>query len=201
MEVSVKGSFDAVFTVTFPNARLVGLIVNCETVPAAFSCRAKLLETEPALAVKVTACEEVKDETLAVNPALVAFTGTTSVAGTVTAALLLARLTLRPPVPAATVSVTVQLSLPDAVMDALLQDKPLNAAAVDVPVAVGLFAAVPQPNGERATRRHADIANSSVYRPLSLLIEPRLQAPYELSTSVTYLSVRALHRDQEKNRS
>jgi len=109
----------------------------------AFSCKAKVLETPPALAVNVTACADVTDDTLAVKPALVAFAGTVTVAGTLTAALLLARLTLKPPLAAAAVSVTVQLSLPDPVMDALLQVSPLNAAVADVPVPLRLIAAVP----------------------------------------------------------
>ena len=127
VEVSVTGNFDAVSTVTLPNATLVGLIDNVGTVAAAaFSCRAKFLETRFAVAVSVTVCTDVTDDTLAANPALLAFAGITSVAGTVTAALLLARLTVRPLVPAAPVSVTVQLSLPDPVMDALLQVSALN---------------------------------------------------------------------------
>ena len=64
------------------------------TAGAAFNFRAKLLETPPALAVSVTACADVTDDTLAVNAALVAFAGTVTVTGTLTAALLLARLTL-----------------------------------------------------------------------------------------------------------
>jgi hypothetical protein len=127
VEVNVTGSVDGVFTVTLPNARLAGLIVNVAVPLAAFSCRAKLLETLPALAVSVTACADVTDDTVAVNPALVAFAATVTVAGTVTAALLLARLTLKPPLPAAALSVTVQLSLPDPVIDALLQESALNA--------------------------------------------------------------------------
>jgi hypothetical protein len=61
-----------------------------------------------------------------VNPALVAFAATVTVAGTVTAALLLARLTLTPLYPAGKLRVTVQLSLPDPVMDALPQESALN---------------------------------------------------------------------------
>jgi hypothetical protein len=110
---------------------------------AAFSCSAKLLETLPALAVRVTACAVVTDDTVAVNPALVALAGTTTVAGTVTAALLLVRATLKPPLPAAAVSVTVQASLPDPVIDALLQDSALSAAGTAVPVPVRLITAVP----------------------------------------------------------
>src|SRR3984885_10030942 len=106
VEVNVTGSVDAVFTVTLPKARVVALTVNVGT--AAFSCSAKLLETLPALAVRVTACAVVTEDTVAVNPALVALAGTTTVAGTVTAALLLARATLKPPLPAGPLSVTVQ---------------------------------------------------------------------------------------------
>ena len=197
-EFSVRGNVDAVFTVTLPNARLAGLIVNCElATAAAFSCRAKVLETLPALAVSVTACADVTDDTVAVNPALVAFAGTINVAGTVTAALLLARLTVRPPLPAAAVNVTVQLSLPDSVIDALLQENALNVAGTAVPVAVELFTVIPQPNGRRATRKHDNIANSFVDRPSSLGIEPRQEAQSELSTSFTLYSARSPKRQKD----
>jgi hypothetical protein len=189
-EFSVRGKVDAVFTVTLPNARLAGLIVNCElATAAAFSCRAKVLETLPALAVSVTACADVTDDTVAVNPALVAFAGTINVAGTVTAALLLARLTVRPPLTGAAVNITVQLSLPDSVIDALLQENVLNVAAALVPV----FTVTPQPNGRRATSKHDNMANSFAERRSSLGIEPRLEAQSELSTSFTCI-VRALQR-------
>ena len=141
VEVNVNGSVDAVFTVTLPNARLAGLTVNVGT--AAFNCRAKLLETPPALAVSVTACPVETDDTVAVNPALLALAGTTTVAGTTTAALLLAKDTLKPPLPAGPLSVTVQASLPDPVIDALLQDRALNVAATAVPVPVRPITAVP----------------------------------------------------------
>ena len=141
VEVNVTGSVDAVFTVTLPNARLAGLIVNVGT--AAFNCRPKVRETPPALAVRVTACAVDTDDTVAVKPAVLALAGTTTVAGTVTAALLLVRLTLKPPLPAAALSVTVQLSLPAPVIDALLQVSPLKAPAAAVPVPVKLITAVP----------------------------------------------------------
>ena len=186
-EFSVRGNVDAVFTVTLPNARLAGLIVNCELATAAgFSCRAKVLEMLPALAVSVTACVDVTDDTVAVNPALVAFAGTINVAGTVTAALLLARLTVRPPITGAAVNVTVQLSLPDSVIDALLQENVLNVAGAP-------FTVTPQPNGRRGTRKHDNMANSFAERRSSLGIEPRLEAQSELSTSFTCI-VRALQR-------
>ena len=140
VDVNVTGRVVGVFSATLPNARLAGLMVNVGT--AAFSCRTKLLETLPALAVSVTACAVVTDETVAVKPALVAFAATVTVAGTVTAALLLTRLTLKPPLPAAAVSVTVQLSLPDPVIVALLQVSALNTPAPAVPVPVRLITAV-----------------------------------------------------------
>ena len=141
VEVNVTGSVVGVFTVTLPNAKLAGLMLSVGT--AAFSCRAKVLETPPALAVRVTACAVVTDVTVAVNPALVALAGTTTVAGTVTAVLLLVRPTLTPPLPAAELSVTVQLSLPAPVSEALLQVKELNVPATAVPVPLSPITAVP----------------------------------------------------------
>jgi hypothetical protein len=141
VEVNVTGSVEAVFTVTLPNAKLVGLTVNVGT--AAFNCSPKVLEAPPALAVRVTACAVVTDVTVAVNPALLALAGTTTVAGTVTAALLLANDTLKPPVPAGPLSVTVQVSVPAPVIDALLQDSPLKVPAAAVPVPVSPITAVP----------------------------------------------------------
>src|SRR6202161_2253906 len=132
VEVNVTGSVDAVFTVTLPNAKLAGLMVNVGT--AAFSCSAKVLETPPALAVRVTDCAVVTDDTVAVKPALVALAGTTTVAGTVTAALLLVTDTLKPPLPAGPLSVTVQASVPAPVIDALLQESALNNPDTAVPV-------------------------------------------------------------------
>src|SRR6204780_1184749 len=141
LELSVTGNVVGVFSVTLPNARLAGLMVNVGT--AAFNCRAKVFDTPPALAVRVTACAVVTEDTVAVNPAVVAFAGITTVAGTVTAALLLVKPTLKPPLPAAVVSVTVHASLPAPVTDALLQDNALNAAGTAVPVPVRLPPAVP----------------------------------------------------------
>lgn len=84
----------------------------------------------------------VTDETVAVKLPVVAPEATVTDAGTVTAELLLARLTANPPLAAATFRVTVQLSVPAPVIDALPQVKPLNAGVpeplrltkVDVPL-------------------------------------------------------------------
>ena len=65
-------------------------------------------------------------ETVAVKLAVVAPAATVTEAGTVTAALLLARPTTNPPLPAAPFSVTVQVSVPAPVNDPLLQFNPLN---------------------------------------------------------------------------
>jgi hypothetical protein len=107
---------------------------------AAFNCRAKLVETLPALAVSVTACALPTGETVAVNEALVAFAGTVTVVGTATAALLLDKLTHSPPPGAAAFSVTVQASVPAPVIDPLPHDTALNAAAPTDPVPLRLIA-------------------------------------------------------------
>lgn len=69
----------------------------------------------PADAVSVAFCAVVMAEMVAVNPAVEEPAGTVTDPGTLTAALLLDRLTARPPFPAGVVSVTVQESLPAAV--------------------------------------------------------------------------------------
>ena len=78
------------------------------------------------VAVNVTDCEEVNDETVAVNPALVAPDGTVTEAGTDTVELLLDRFTMYPPLAAAALSVTVQLSVPAPVMDPFVQLSPFK---------------------------------------------------------------------------
>lgn len=63
------------------------------------------------------------------NPALVAPAGTVTVDGTVIALLLLARLTVRPSVPAAAFRVTVQESAPDPNKATLVQLNELKPVA------------------------------------------------------------------------
>jgi hypothetical protein len=135
-EVRVTDCVVGVLSTTLPNDKLDALRLSVGVVPATLRFKAKVSETLPAVAVSVTACAEVTEETVAVNPALVAFAGTVTVAGTVTAELLLERLTLKPPLGAAEVSVTVHASVPEPVMDALPQDNALSAAGAlaDMPV-------------------------------------------------------------------
>ena len=75
----------------------------------------------PVAPVIVAVCAVVTADTVAENDALVAAAGTVTEAGTTTALLLLERLTLKPPVGADPVNVTVQASVPAPVIDELLQ--------------------------------------------------------------------------------
>jgi hypothetical protein len=109
-EVSVIDCVADVFTVTLPNGRVVALILK--TAVAAFSWRVNVFETPPALAVSVAVWPVVTEETVAVKAALIAPAGTVTEAGTATPLELLARFTAKPPVKAAVLNVTVQLSLP-----------------------------------------------------------------------------------------
>jgi len=82
------------------------------------------------------------EDTVAVKLAVVAPAATVTLAGTTTAALLLARLKAKPPLGAAAFSVTVQLSVPAPVIDPLVQVRPLSTGTpvplklttVDVPL-------------------------------------------------------------------
>ena len=140
VDVSVTDFVAGVFRFTLPKVTLVALRLSVGW--AAFNFRVKLVETLFADAVSVTDCAELTDETFAVKLAVVAFAATVTVAGTVTAALLLARLTLTPPLPAAALNVTVQASVPDPVMVPLLQVSALKTGAAAAPVPLKLITAV-----------------------------------------------------------
>jgi hypothetical protein len=145
-EVRTRGCVAGSFNPTLPKAMLLALTLSVGPAAPTFNCRAKLSEMPPALAVNVTACALVTDETVAVNAALVALAATVTVAGTLTAALLLDRLTLSPPLGAAASSVTLHASLPDPVMDALLHESALSSAVVAVaPVPLKLTTTVGLP--------------------------------------------------------
>jgi hypothetical protein len=144
VDVKVTDCVELVFTVTSPKARLVALRLSAGTAVeiVAFNCRMKLLETLPAVAVSVAVCEVVTQATIAANSMLVALPGIVTVAGTVTAALLLDRLTLKPSLGAAALSATVHVSVPAPVMDSLLQESELSVAAVTAVTPVPLSAIV-----------------------------------------------------------
>ena len=86
------------------------------------------------MAVSVAVCAVPTAEAVAVNPALEAPAATVTDAGTVTAALLLAKLTVRA-LAAAPVSVTVHASVAVPVSDALPHVTPLTAGC-PVPLSV-----------------------------------------------------------------
>jgi hypothetical protein len=94
---------------------------------------------------------------VAVKLAVVAAGATVTEAGTITAELLLARLTRKPPLTEAAFSVTVQLSDPTPVIDPLVQLSPLNTGTpvpvrlikVEVPL-VELLVKVSEPEAEPA---------------------------------------------------
>lgn len=106
-------------TFTLPKVRLELLIPSVDA--GAPSCNAKVWATFPALAVSVTVCAEVTEETVAVKLAVFDPAGTVTEAGTVTSLLLLAKLTANPAVAAAVFRVTVQLSVPGPVIEPLAQ--------------------------------------------------------------------------------
>jgi hypothetical protein len=124
VEVNVTGNVDAVLIVTLPNTRLDGLIVNAGCA-ASSSSMTNLCEAPSKVAVNVTDSADLTADACAVNCALVAFTGTVTVAGTVTAALLLTKLRFKWFL-AAALSVTVQVSVPAPVIDELLQENEVN---------------------------------------------------------------------------
>lgn len=124
LEVSVTDLVTAVPTDTFPNASDVVLSVRAGV--AAFSCKAKLFEMEFALADTVAVCDVLTEATVAVNEAVLAPDATVTLAGTVTALVLLARLTLCPADGAGALRLTEQDVEPVPVNELVEHDNPLN---------------------------------------------------------------------------
>ena len=124
VEVSVTVCVVGVFRVTSPNAIVVALIPS--TVVPEPSCSEKVFVALPTFAVSVTVVAVLTAVTVAEKVALVEPDATVTDAGTVTALLLLPRLTANPPPAAATFSVTVQVSVPAPVMDPFAQVRPVK---------------------------------------------------------------------------
>ena len=139
-DVKVTDFVTAVFSATLPNDRAVALTLSVGV--AAFSCSEKPIDVLPVLAVMLADCAVVTDDTVALNAALVDAAGTVTEEGTLTALLLLERLTATPPLGADPVNVTVHASVPAPVIDELLQDTALTVGAVDAPVPLKLTEAV-----------------------------------------------------------
>jgi hypothetical protein len=92
----------------------------------------------------VAVCAVVTAEAVAVKAAVVALPATVTDVGTLTALLLLLRLTVRPPLLAAEVRVTVQASVVAPVSKLLLHETALGAEAETVwPVPLRLTVATP----------------------------------------------------------
>lgn len=89
--------------------------------------------TEPFVAVRVAVCEEATAAILAAKFALVTPEATITEDGTVTALLLLARLTTAPPLGAAEVKVTVQSSAPAPFIEGCAQLRPDSAVFSPAP--------------------------------------------------------------------
>lgn len=129
-------------TVTSPNDRLLALrliagvpLLDC----AGLSCRLKVAELVPRVALTVAVCAALTAAAVSVKFALLALAGTATLAGTTTAESLLERLMVLPPVPTAALSVMEQLSVPPPVMVALLQE---TAVTVGSGAGDGFVAAV-----------------------------------------------------------
>jgi hypothetical protein len=132
VELSVTVLVVGVFRLTLPNATLVAPRPRAGV--AAFSCSAYVVETPPALAVRVAVCAALTAVDVAVKVALEAPAAMVTEAGTVTALLLLVRLTI---VPTATgpVIVTLHASATAPVSDPPLQETPLSdGGACPVPL-------------------------------------------------------------------
>jgi hypothetical protein len=139
VELNVIDCAAGVFTTTLPNP--IDVAFKLSAAVAAFSCSEVALEVLPAVAVSVTVCVLLTEAALAVNVATVAVAGTVIEDGTVTELLLLARLTLRPPVGAAPDRLTVQASASDPVMEVPLQETALTVGATVVPAPLMLIVA------------------------------------------------------------
>jgi hypothetical protein len=87
-----------------------------------------VFETVPCVAVSVAVWDVLTLETLAAKLALVAPDGTEIEIGTLTAGLLLARLTVKPLLGAGALSVTLQESEPVPIIDELAQLNPVREA-------------------------------------------------------------------------
>jgi hypothetical protein len=140
LEVSITVCVVGVFTPTPPNEMLVAFKLSAGL--PEFSCSESAFEVPPAVAVSVTDCALLTEETFAVNVALVAVAGTVTELGTETALLLLERVTLTPPLGAEPDRLTVHISASDPVIDVLPQFTALTVGVTVVPVPLRLTVAV-----------------------------------------------------------
>jgi hypothetical protein len=115
------------------------------------------LESVPAVAVRVAVCVVVTDAVVTEKATLVALAGTVTVAGRATAALLLERLTLSPPIPAAALRFTVQELVPAPVIEELVQ---ANAVSMPAPVPLNITVE-PQPDRNKTVQQDKIISQTT----------------------------------------
>ena len=131
VELNVIGCATGEFTSTVPNP--IDVAFRVRAAEAALSCSETVLEVLPVVAVRVTDCAALTALAFATNAALVAVAGTVTEPGTATELLLLARLTVRPPVGAAPDRLTVHTSASDPVIEVLLQETALTVGITAMP--------------------------------------------------------------------
>jgi len=140
VELSESDCVEAVLRGTLPKARVLALTVNVDV--DAPSCRARVLEVPPEVAVRVAVVALVTATMSAEKLALVEPAGTVTEAGSVTERMLLVRVTACPPVGAAELSVTEQPSVKAPIMEVLEQVRPLRVGPRPVPVRLTLAVAL-----------------------------------------------------------
>jgi hypothetical protein len=143
VDVSISVCVAGEFKFTLPKAIVVAFTLSAAT--AVPSCKAKVLAALLAFAVSVTVWAVLTAETVAVKLVVAAPAATVMLAGTATAELLLARLTADPPLGAAALKVTVQLSVPAEVINALAQLNPLKVGDEEAALFVLLFSSMVPP--------------------------------------------------------
>jgi hypothetical protein len=131
VDVSMIDCATGVFTTTEPNPIAVAFRLIAAT--AGFSCNEIAFEELPVLDVTVAVCAVLTHAAFAIKVAVLVVAGTVIEVGTVTALLLLARFTTKPPVGADPDKLTVQASVVDPVIEVLLQVIPLIVGVTVVP--------------------------------------------------------------------
>jgi hypothetical protein len=138
---------EEVFTATLPNATLVAFTLS--TGPPRFTWIEKVADTPLAAAVSTAVCGELTVAIVTVNVLLAAPCATVTVPGVTTAALLLVTEMATPPLGAALLMLTAQLTVVGPAIEELPHVNPVRAGTRgppgvgDVPVPLRLIVVVP----------------------------------------------------------
>lgn len=139
------------------------------------NCKAKVFEVLPALAVSVAVCAVLTEAIVAEKLVVSAPSATSTDDGTFTAASLLDRLTLAPPVVAAEFSVIEQEYVPDPTTQDVLQVKALSAGPFRIVLsAVAAVTIDDPPQPERARGIQAETNRNAKNRRLLMYQMPEL---------------------------